>query len=236
MNFLKSKLINKRSSNSYFTSKELFMLRGVWGKWLDAVRITWWQIVKDEILDQVQSLDLLYEKETTNQLMEFKIKYLSSYAGLLQQYFVNINCSEVVNDIVNSRDERALIVILITWMIVNPDKFIPQSPTDITPELLVEAWNYMKTDEFEMIYRRISQIDTIPKLNFQQMKVIKTDYIDRFLIHDTLSQLTNSARIMASWLDAVLEFTVLKHEALILTVKKQNVIQKIKNVSLLWPK
>lgn len=68
------------------------------------------------------------------------------------------------------------------------------------------------------------------------MKTIKTDYIDRFLVPDTLSQLTNSARIMASWLDAVLEFTVLKHEALILTVKKQNVIQKIKNVSLLWPK
>ena len=168
--------------------------------------------------------------------MEFKIKYLSSYAGLLQQYFVNINCSEVVNDIVNSGDERALIVILITWMIVNPDKFIPQSPNDISPELLVEACNYMKTRDFEVIYRWISQIDTIPKLNFQQMKTIKTDYIDRFLVPDTLSQLTNSARIMASWLDAVLEFTVLKHEALILTVKKQNVIQKIKNVSLLWPK
>lgn len=85
------KTSKKRSSNSYFTSKELFLLRGVCGKWLDAVRITWCQIVKDEILDQVQSLDLLYEKETTSQLMEFKLKYLSSYAGLLQQYFVNLN-------------------------------------------------------------------------------------------------------------------------------------------------
>jgi hypothetical protein len=41
---------------------------------------------------------------------------------------------------------------------------------------------------------------------------------------------------MASWLDAILEFTVLKHEALILTVKKQNILQKIKNISIEWPK
>jgi hypothetical protein len=41
---------------------------------------------------------------------------------------------------------------------------------------------------------------------------------------------------MASWLDAILEFTVLKHEALILSVKKQNILQKIKHISIEWPR
>uniref|UniRef100_A0A7S3J384 Uncharacterized protein n=1 Tax=Euplotes harpa TaxID=151035 RepID=A0A7S3J384_9SPIT len=121
-------------------------------------------------------------------------------------------------------------------MIIKPDDFIPESPHDISSDLLEMAANYMRSEEFEAIYKRISQIDTLPKLSFQQMRIIKTEYMDRFLGQDTLTGLTNSARIMASWLDAVLEFTVLKHEALILTVKKQNVMQKIRNVSLVWPK
>lgn len=78
------------------------------------MRITWCQIVKDEILEQVQSLDLLYEKETTTQLMEFKVKYLTSYAALLRQYFVNLNFTEIVNDVVNGGDTRGLVILLIT--------------------------------------------------------------------------------------------------------------------------
>ena len=121
-------------------------------------------------------------------------------------------------------------------MVISPQEFIPQSPEEITGELLERAVNYMKTEEFEEIYKRISQMDTIPKLSFQDMRVIKTDYIDRFCTQETLTSLTNSARLLASWLDAILEFTVLKHEALILTVKKQNILQKIKNISIEWPK
>lgn len=226
----------KSSSNSWFTSKELFMLRGVCGRWLDSVRITWCQIVKDEILDQVQSLDLLYEKETTTQLMEFKVKYLTSYATLLNQYFINLNFREVVHDIVSSGDTRGLIIILITWMVVKPGEFIPASPEEISSELLEKSVAYMQSEEYEEIYKKISEIDTIPKLSFQQMKIIKTEYMDRFWRSDSLNGLTNSARIMASWLDAILEFTVLKHEALILSVKKQNILQKIKHISIEWPR
>lgn len=168
--------------------------------------------------------------------MEFKIKYLTSYAGLLNQYFINLNFNEVVNEIVSGGDTRGLIIALVVCMVIKPEDFIPASVEEITSDLLEEAVNYMKTEDFGEIYMRISRIDTIPKLSFQQMRIIKTDYVDRFCQGETLVNLTNSARIMASWLDAILEFTVLKHEALILTVKKQNILQKIKNISIEWPK
>jgi hypothetical protein len=42
------------------------------------------------MLAQVQNLDLLYEKETTAKLLEFKMKYLVSYAELMRNYFVNM--------------------------------------------------------------------------------------------------------------------------------------------------
>lgn len=63
-----------------FTSKELFKLRLVCGEWNDLIKTIWCQVVKEEMLEQVQNLDLLYEKETTSKLLEFKLKYLVSYA------------------------------------------------------------------------------------------------------------------------------------------------------------
>lgn len=65
---------------SLFTSRELFVLRGICGEFSDMTKQVWCQVVKFEMLQQVQSLDLLYEKETTGKLLEFKLKYLVSYA------------------------------------------------------------------------------------------------------------------------------------------------------------
>ena len=71
---------------SLFTAKELFKIRGVCGEWSDSIKAIWCQVVKDEMMEQVHSLDLLYEKETTAKLLEFKIKYLVSYAALMRNY------------------------------------------------------------------------------------------------------------------------------------------------------
>ena len=63
-----------------FNSRELFKLRQVSTEWNDLIKVIWCQVVKEEMLEQVQNLDLLYEKETTAKLLEFKLKYLVSYA------------------------------------------------------------------------------------------------------------------------------------------------------------
>ena len=81
---------------SLFTSKELFVLRAVCGDFSDRVKQVWCQVVKFEMLQQVQSLDLLYEKETTGKLLEFKLKYLVSYAQLMRNYFMHMNFVDMV--------------------------------------------------------------------------------------------------------------------------------------------
>jgi hypothetical protein len=43
----------------------------------------------------VNSLDLIYEKETTSKLLEFKFRYLKSYTLLMMKYFYHINLDEV---------------------------------------------------------------------------------------------------------------------------------------------
>lgn len=57
------------------------------------------------------------------------------------------------------------------------------------------------------------------------------------LINSTLSEeLGDAARLLCSWLDGILEFTILKHEVIVLRLKNQKVLEQIKAVSKLWPK
>lgn len=51
------------------------------------------------MLEQVHSLDLLYERETTTKLLEFKLKYLVSYATLMRNYFLHMNFEDIVQDL-----------------------------------------------------------------------------------------------------------------------------------------
>lgn len=85
------------------------------------------------MLEQVHSLNLLYEKETTSKLLEFKIKYLVSYATLMRNYFIHMNFEEIVLDLFNNTrnsnngvdvDARGKRILLISCMIVAPNAMV----------------------------------------------------------------------------------------------------------------
>ena len=71
------------------------------------MKAIWCSVVKMEMLEQVQSLDLLYEKETTGKLLEFKLKYLVSYSELMRNYFVHMNFQDILNELKGTDDIRA---------------------------------------------------------------------------------------------------------------------------------
>jgi hypothetical protein len=48
--------------------------------------------------------------------------------------------------------------------------------------------------------------------------------------------LGNAARLLTSWLDGILEFTILKHEVIVLRLKNNKVIEQIRNISQQWPR
>mmetsp|Transcript_14438 Transcript_14438/g.22383 ORF Transcript_14438/g.22383 Transcript_14438/m.22383 type:complete len:155 (+) Transcript_14438:158-622(+) len=113
-----------------FNSRELFKLRMVCAEWSDLIKTIWCQVVKDEMLEQVQNLDLLYEKETTAKLLEFKLKYLVQYATLMRNYSLNMNFAEIVTELrrIDDQEENADLehlgkkLLLVTCMIVSPSK------------------------------------------------------------------------------------------------------------------
>ena len=107
---------------SLFTSRELFILRGVCGEFSDMTKQVWCQVVKFEMLQQVQSLDLLYEKETTGKLLEFKLKYLVSYAQLMRNYFMHMNFTDMIAALLRTNDVRGRQLMVICANVVGPNE------------------------------------------------------------------------------------------------------------------
>lgn len=90
------------------------------------IKSIWCQVVKKEMLKQVENLDLLYEKETTSKLLEFKLKYLVSYAQLMRNYFINMVFHDIMCELVRTDSDPENVdllnlgqkMILITALIV----------------------------------------------------------------------------------------------------------------------
>ena len=80
-------------------------------------------------------------------------------------------------------------------------------------------------------------MDSIPEVSLAQMKVVKAEMMDNIITPTLIDELgSNAARLLSSWLDGILEFTILKHEVIVLRLKNNKVLDKIRAISRLWPK
>lgn len=83
---------------------------------------------------------MLYERETTSKLLEFKLKYLVSYATLMSNYFVHMNIEDIVGELVALEDGRGKLLVLFAANIVGPNvQGYPKTIEDVTPEHLAGA-------------------------------------------------------------------------------------------------
>jgi hypothetical protein len=162
---------------------DLFKLRQVCTEWNDMIKAIWCQVVKKEMLKQVENLDLLYEKETTSKLLEFKLKYLVSYAQLMRNYFINMVFHDIMSELIrtDSHPENADLfnlgqkMILISALIVRNQDFPRiESVEAITPEQLVRGCQVVLTDEFRRDFESMCQMDFIPEIEIGEIKHIKT--------------------------------------------------------------
>ena len=51
------------------------------------------------------------------------------------------------------------------------------------------------------------------------MKIIKGEFIEQLISPEIIDQLGNAARLLNSWIDGALEYTILKHEVIVLRLK-----------------
>ena len=128
------------------------------------------------MLEQVQNLDLLYEKETTAKLLEFKLKYLVSYAQLMRNYFVNMVFADIQSELVRIDEAEENVdlnklgskMIVITCMIVSPNSLGElATASDITADHIIKAKELMLSDPFKESFRNMCGMDVIPEITIQ---------------------------------------------------------------------
>ena len=68
------------------------------------------------------------------------------------------------------------------------------------------------------------------------MKMIKGEFMEKIITQEVTDSLGNAARLLSSWIDGALEYTILKHEVIVLRLKNNKVLAKIKEISAKWPK
>ena len=112
----------------------------------------------------------------------------------------------------------------------------PTKIEGVTEEHLNFAQTFLVTESFAEKFQAICTMDSIPEVSLQQMKVIKSEMMDKVITPTLADELGNAARLLSSWLDGILEFTILKHEVIVLRLKNTKVLEKIRNISRLWPK
>jgi hypothetical protein len=75
-------------------------------------------------------------------------------------------------------------------------------------------------------------MESIPEITLQQIKKVKGEFIDVLLSDsERVQRLGNAGRLLASWIDGILEYTILKHEVVVLRLKNKKVLEKIQAVS-----
>jgi hypothetical protein len=79
-------------------------------------------------------------------------------------------------------------------------------------------------------------MDTIPEVSLGTMKTVKSDFLEVLISPEVADRLSESGRLLASWLDGVLEYTVLKHEVIVLRLRSNKVHERIKQLAAAWPK
>jgi len=168
----------------------------------------------------------------------------------MHNYFQNMVFPDIVRELVrlDGEEENADLenlgkkMILITCMIVSPSKINGGSSltlsSKIEPSHLESACEVMTTEDFSEMFRTICKMDAIPEISLQAIKLIKGEFIDVLITPhpEKVARLGNAGRLLGSWIDGVLEYTILKHEVVVLRLKNKQVLAKIHAVSQLWPK
>jgi hypothetical protein len=81
--------------------------------------------------------------------MEFKVKYLCSYAALMRNYFVHMNMDEIATELETKNSNQALMIIIIACKFVEPTLDIPDQVEACNEEHMQLALQYMKTESFK---------------------------------------------------------------------------------------
>jgi hypothetical protein len=201
----------------YLTSHEVFRLRRLNKNWSELVRVSWTDVVREEMTIQMSNMDFLCEKNTTTKMLEFKLRYLISYASLMQRYFNHMTVSAVAAASKHADPELKLILLLASTLLCSHISS------------WVEAEAFIQSELFEISLRLFTNALSPPLRSQEELRALKSQL-------PALIDTENSTKlVMHSWVDGAFEFNILKHEICELETRYNTVISKIQDIASTWP-
>ena len=223
---------------SYLDSRELFFnVRPVCLEWANIMKNLWCNKIKEEMIDQVKTIDLIYEKEVITKTYEFKVEYLFNYRNLLTLYNNNTNVISLIkiqlDESATNEDFIKLLNHFFDFLSFDEANFM------LIEDNLDELKAHLNLPENMELYTTKFQ-EMINLENFHekcegQLNKFRDSFnnnVNKFQIEC----ISESARLIYALLQGLIEFEILKHDIRHLNEKKKNLIIKIQNTTNEWPK
>lgn len=220
---------------AFLTSNDLFFNgRAVNTNWNEMVKNVWSSKIKEEMIDQVKSIDFIYEKEVFTKTYEFKLNYLINYKNLLTAYNNNANILTIIFNLVqflNDQEVKNLIILFFNFINL-------QFASEYVIENQIETLKVYLTNEENYVYFKIKILemmiieDNLKEIGY--LTQIKTNFGE--LNKEYLENISDFAKLIYSFLQGMIEYQILKVEVRDLKEKIENLLKKLQETSKSWPK
>ena len=219
----------------FLNLKDLFYsVRGVNSDWSNIMKNLWCERIKSEMIQQVHSIDFLYEKEVLTKTYEFKVKYLINYKKLFNLYLANIDIVTILKLVLTQySDEKVKDLVKSFFYFIDFNNPINIIETNESMENIV---NFLENEKVVIIQKvmHLMNIDSLHSLNPDLLKDYKEEFLT--LDKDYLEQLNDYTKLLYSFLFGIIEFQILKCDVLEIRKSIERLIEKIQNATEKWPK
>jgi len=230
----------------YLNSKDLFYsVRGVCSDWQELMKNIWTDNIKSEMIDQVKSLDFIYEKEIYTKTYEFKLNYLINYKQLLTVYNSQTNILGYLRmyaNKLNESDFRKFYKIFFAFVGMqfahsSMENLENESDDEIKAFIIANLEEYLSQDQILLIFR--NKIFELLDLENSSKNPETISLFSSKLMEINREQFENSeenTKLLFTVLHGLIEFQSLKAEVKELRKKIENLIKRIKEETQIWPK
>jgi len=196
---------------------------------------SWCDKIKNEMLDQVNSINFIYEKEVLTKTYEFKVKYLINYKKLFNLYLANLDVVAIIRLIITNFGQDIKIKELLKNFFkfiefINPIQLLDSNAENSTISAFLE-------EHQDIIKEKINFLMNIELFHEFELDTLK-QFKDEFLLLDKqyIEELNEYSKLLYSFLFGLIEFQILKIDVAEVKHQIERLIQKIQTATEKWPK
>lgn len=220
---------------TFLNLKDLFFsVRGVNSDWSTIMKNLWCEKIKSEMIQQVHSIDFLYEKEVLTKTYEFKVKYLINYKKLFNLYLANIDIVTIIKLVLNHySDEKVKKMLKSFFSFLEYESPVKMIEKD---ENIENLSSYLELEKIPILEKVMyfMNIDSLHSLSPSELKEFKEEFLT--LDKDYLEQINDYTKLLYSFLFGIIEFQILKCDILEIRKSIERLIERIQNATEKWPK